>query len=469
MIRKPTFWVALIIASFALNLLVAVVTLHRHTRYQDDRQAPMTPVSFPVRFGTRSMSQSDASNGVSNSIQTPESVLWRRLLQQELSDSCGERSGFHPKRNGTIIDDSKNSSLLPPLGFRRHVQQFVEATSSLVVPEDSRGHHLRGALASSKQDNGTATKSDDPFFSKGKKPTCFLPPSTACDEHQYSVIVYSRAQNLRRLLLNLMSFQSYPTVRDITLIVPSAEYHDGLERDTFYGSRILEWKHQGTIQIKFESTLWFSVSQIEPETSAVLWVNGDSKKDWSGTGLLMNFRIWQQHSRSLVASSAIERSHTSAEWRQNPAAFQCPQNRLHGTFVHRNWFCFLNHPVMRPLKTYLQQLEDWDTIFNGLSILWNQLGEGHFLTLPPNDPMTMSQQHEAHHKRNNSETRVALNFLAAKGFRSSNFATIVDYFGCACSVNALVASSTNYTCVQNQESQDPLSDIIRGDGGSIYD
>lgn len=471
MIRKSTFWVAVIVASFALNVLVAVVTLHRHIRYQDEQQSLLASSSSLSLFAVPSaLGGSRSSDGnvydVANNRQTPESVLWRRMLQQEVSTGyCGQRAELHPGRNKTENNTAVASeALLPPFGFRHHVEQFVQMSS-----EPQHGS-LRGGLSAPDATSFTVLPK---YPTTTTTTTCYLPPTTACYESHYSVVMYSKAKNLRRLLLNLMTFQSYPSVNDITLIVPSAET---LRSDRAYGTRILDWDDRGTIHLlvveaSSTTSLWASLGQqLKPKTSAILWVDGDVQKDWNGTSFRTNFDIWRQNTRSLVASFSGHDENNRPETGSSTATAlsqqqQCPHNRLHGTLMHQNWLCFLNHPVMDPLKQYLEPHDgtaaattnEWGVIFNGLSILWNQIGQGQIMVmasspLPNHRPITVVQPPKRPIQTTPIVTTTTTTHLSPSSIK---LATILDYFGCACEVNFIDTpkplESNSTTCVQEQE------------------
>lgn len=533
LIRKPSFWVALIVSSFAMNLFLAVMTLHQHIRYPDDpRQHPQQHQQHVMSFFASS-STSNSQMGMDGSVggvnqQLSESVLWRRMLQQDdmstAGGGCGDRGLRSPtaRINNTTYNDTV---LLPPFGFRRHIQQFVEPLSSSLATNRPSAGQLRGSSEQWTTTTTTMKAGNTDSKKLSGHSTCFLPPSTVCDATRYSVIMYSKAQNLRRLLLNLMAFQTYPSVHDITLIVPSADllHHPQVDNTEAYASRIWDWKMQGTIEIHFvesasasssSSTLWASLSQLRPKESAILWVDGDYRKDWNGTMFLNNFRIWREHSRALVvtaaaattvsSSSALSASlsvtiteeeeedstrnitssgtssiSTNADHHEkttngDPDSWTCPFNRLHGTLMHRQWLCFLQHPVLGPLGNFITMADDntnndddWDTTLNGLSILWNQLGEGHILALPPSQESSnvhsdslysatsVSRRQAAEEDTPSNPTAIISRSSSRSSSTGRKIQNILEYFGCpSCFINPVSVSSSvdnDSTCRQQPE------------------
>jgi hypothetical protein len=551
LVRKPSFWIALIVASFALNLFLAVATLHHHIRYnssQDD------PAQDPMSFFSFVSSPSMKADGtiVKHYQQTPESVLWRRMLQQADADRhlsantrCDGRSdeAGRAKTKTTTETELTEVFLLPPFGFRRHIQQFVESSSWLDSNTPTGSVSLRGANAPENQEwnlRRSSSSSSSSSSQNNTKPTrtptvstssssssssCFLPPSTACDETRYSVIMYSRGgggagptkKRLRRLVLNIMSFQSYPSVHDITVIMKSSSSHHitnnqtsdnhFLQSDRAYGSRILDWKNQGIIQLllvsedqKKSSTtstrtpnIWDALagqkeSFLRPKESAILWIDGDTpKKDWNGTMFRANFRAWREQSQSLVVKQPSHITRTLPQYDEYSSGSCGPHHPgLHGTLMHRDWLCFLNHPVLDPLRKYLKQRQDyenddWELTFHALSILWNQLGQGHILALPsPEQQSVDATAATSTATKDQSRADDPRAVMATAGTSTTSTArkrmrTIWEYFGCSCSVNVidplLMGSNTNNSAcsqhkqVPNDQKESPSSLLDRMVGG----
>ena len=429
LIGRPKFWIALVVLSFATNLLIAVITLHRHIRYSSG-EAPQSLLDILVSSADGRLSANDLSDFASDTRQRPEGELWRRMLQQEMSSGCGAgRKVLLEEASSRTGRAMARSPLLPIKGFPGHVHAFVNQSDSNNNREPSLS--LRGS-------------SSDTHPRIRKHSVCYYPPATSCSRTRYSVLMYASGHNLRRTLLNLMACMAYPSINGITLILPYADsLQDQLQKNVLYGSRIWDWKTQGTIQIVSEPTMWESVSQVQAKESAVLWINGDSLKNWNGTIFRTNFRLWRQHSRALVAFGDIgSPNHASTEvsWSMFPTY------GMHGTMMHRNWFCFLQHPVLDPLRRFLVPADRWEDVLSGLSILFNQLGVGHVLAVQPGD---ISKQTSLA----SSKTSLSINQGNAA---SSLTLTILEYFGCSCAIYAIVPHLINATCVETNEEQDMM-------------
>lgn len=344
-LRKPRFWIILIVASFVTNILAAWVTIHKYLHIP----------SSSVLFAPPSFTQT------ANDEKIPDSLVWHRMLQE--NPGCHDQV---PAINGT--NHRATNDTLPPFGFRQDVHRFL--------------------------------KTDDDFAQ-----TCYLPSSTYCHVTRYSVVVLSKGSNLRKLFLNLMTFVSYPSVLDITLILDLDK--TTISKDVKYGQRLLEWDKQRTVKvIPRQQSLWSAIQLVQPHSASVIWIDGDVRKDWNGTTLKSHLHLWRERSRSLLASNV-------------EASGSCPFPKLHGMVMHRYLLCYLDHPVVGPLQRYTGPL-GWDITQNAISMLWNHLGDGH--AVAPHRVAKQTVVDEATEK-------------------------ILDYFGCPCSLQTTIHSNSfNSSC-----------------------
>ena len=351
-LRKPAFWIILIVSTFLLNIFIAWVTIHNHMNM------PSNDVFFLPSFVV------DASGD-----NIPESIVWHRMLQ----DFPRCHDGLLTQTNNGTSYRSENHTL-PPFGFHKNVKRFLEGGTDLAQ-------------------------------------TCYLPPPTSCRLSRYSVVVISKGKDLRHLFLNLMTFVSYPDVLDITLILDLDL--ETVTSDDKYGQRLLEWDKQSSVKlITRQQDLWSAIQMAQPHSSAVVWIDGDVEKDWDGTTLKDNFWQWRELSRSLFVS-------------QVSTGGSCGFPKLHRMMMHRYFLCYLDHPVVGPLKRYTGAY-GWDATQNAISMLWNHLSDGYTL-----DSLT---------PRNNG---------AKQTFIDEATKNIVDYFGCSCLPQTSIhsnSSSHNHSC-----------------------
>jgi hypothetical protein len=336
------FWVFLIAASFVLNLMLVWKTVHEHDIHNVHGDV-LSPLSLAA-----------ASR---NEKKMHESVLWHRMLQELHSVGCTDEKTITTTRKATY---GANNSL-PILGFRDDLDRFLK--SDLVATQ-----------------------------------ACLVPPVTSCNVKHYSIVAISNGDNLRRLFVNLMSFMTYPSVEDITVIVPNSKKE--LEQSVTYGRRILSWGEQGRIKLISSHSLWGAIQDIVPTSQAVIWINADNGKDWNSTSLRMNMGLWKRHSSSLIVSSAMNVD----DFDSSCPTILIPQ--LHNLIMHRNFLCYFDHPIARSLRQYTEPL-GWEMTRSALGIMLHQLGDMHISST--STMVTVVQPTLQHAKR---------------------LKTIVKYFGC---------------------------------------
>jgi hypothetical protein len=397
--RKPGFWVALILCSFVINVIMAWITVHSH---------------FPAAGDILLFGPTTQNKRGSDPI--PESVVWHRMLQEHADETSSSSSSPCHHRNRTASQNyyptislrggATNRTHLSPGGFRRDVGRFVrEKRSSSSSPSSE---------------------------------TCFLPPSSSCQFSKYSVVVYSEGKNVRQLFLNLLSFLAYPTVTDVALILPfdirtKTSTWSNTNKDTPYGDRILEWVTRRTIRFlnaDGETSLWSAMQTIPSEGSeSILWINGDVRKDWTGASLKQTFQTWRANPRMLFASKVVVESSSSSS--------RCPFPDLHQLMMHRNFLCYLGHPVMNLIRQNVvmgssSSSSSWNITQNAVSMIWNHVASGH-VVVPPR--LLTNETFETSivvDKRNEADTSL-----------------ILDYFECDCVwPSTTQLSSLNATCYQ---------------------
>lgn len=341
--RRPRFWVFLIAFYLTLNVLVGWVAVHR-IPHSVNLISPASAVLFK-----KSPPNHDT-----------EQVLWHRLLQE--TSECAQQK--------SIATNNKDKNTLPAFGFSAAVNRFLDSAD-------------------------TTSQS-----------TCYFPPTRSCHITKYSVIVVSNGTNLRQLLLNLMSFLSYPSLQDLTLIIPLDR--DTLDRDREYGKRLLEWNKQKRIRLLPLQSFWWAMKHLEPQSEAVLWMNGDGRKDWNGTVIKSHLQRWKQQSSSLVVTNALQHDDGAA----------CLVPQLHGLVVHRDFLCYLDHPVIDPLRHYMEPL-GWEAAQQAMAMLFQHVANGNV-------------ESSGYQTSTNTST-VTKSLQLVK--------TTQDYFGCCKSPSAMPDSS----------------------------
>lgn len=410
--RRPVLWLAIVLIALIFNLGVVIITVHQYLNVDvtpsslslkselQGRKAEPSPIEnlfdWPS-FGRASLENArkiDPSSRMHGKEQTStelnEAILWRRLSQEQvLKHRCPDFRTVLMQDNKT---DSEPRAVLPALGFWHNIQELaisgsIEARSQPLIQSSIRVNH------------------------SNSKRSCFLPPTTSCESLKYSVVVTSKLKDLRRLFLHLLTFQSYPSVSEVSLILPSGEALHSLQADRKYGNRILEWKHKGKLtQLLYEPSIWESFQALTPSESTVLLVDGDiPRKNWNRTQLDANFRMSREHSLSVISPSAPKQ--------QSGSVPSCPLGNFgfHLSFFHRNWLCFVDHPIFYPVRDYLSrsggleaQPNAWADVLSISLVLWIYLGDG-MITTP-----------EAQIRANATSTT------------NPHLEAVFEYFGCHC-------------------------------------
>jgi hypothetical protein len=345
-VRRPTFWVYLIAFSITLNLLFGWVAVHHIPNAVNFDLIPPIAASS-ILFKKAPEKQHET-----------EQVLWRRLLQDTSECAQQQQQQQQQQKKSMAVNANANAkdknNTLAAFGFSAAVNRFLDSADTTITSTTPRT---------------TSSQS-----------TCYFPPNHSCHVTKYSVIVVSNGTNLRQLFLNLMSFLSYPSLQDLTLILPLDK--DTLDRDRNYGKRLLEWNKQKKIRLLLmessaSASFWWAMQHLEqPQSEAVLWMNGDARKDWNGTVLKSYLQMWKQQSSSLVVSNANAlQQRNDNDGAAIAAACLVPQ--LHGLVMHRDFLCYLDHPVINPLRRHTEALGfGWEATQNAMGMLFQHVADG---------------------------------------------------------------------------------------------
>jgi hypothetical protein len=214
---------------------------------------------------------------------------------------------------------------------------------------------------------------------------CYNAPSTACHVTKYSMIVVTNGTNLRTLFLNLLSWLTYANVAQLVIVIPPAA-NATLGEDAKYGQRILAWNADSShkISVQVSTSLWTAdysrlLQEDDSNSDAVTWINGDVVDKGNHRGLDAGLELWKRHANGVVASRGWKVSTLSNNQRRlqqlsntttssiSTPAF-CKDDRitatsvgddddisipnLNGMIVHRNYLCFLAHPVLKNLHRF---------------------------------------------------------------------------------------------------------------------
>ena len=232
---------------------------------------------------------------------------------------------------------------------------------------------------------------------------CVYPPLTSCHISSYTIVATSTGEELRSLLLNCMSWLTYPGVAHLKVVLPKMS-KDILEQDVKYGQRLLTWDMDSghKVQLVWVDTLWDALVNLTLQSDTIVFM--DANVEWHGNarGIEAGFELWKRHSNNIVASSgwhleiAGRRRLDDATGSSNDTSHEiravCKEERvtsalqadvelmaLSGVFIHSSLLCFVSHTVLRPYRQFTTSLQEERV---ALSILLSQLS-GHSLKLFP--------------------------------------------------------------------------------------
>jgi hypothetical protein len=195
-------------------------------------------------------------------------------------------------------------------------------------------------------------------------PAC-VPPCIFQSLAQYSVVIYSRAnqrdeRSIRKLVTKVMALISYPSVKDIHLILKENEtlmddqpkYPSHHDETTKYTQRLRQWHQRGVVNIQKSTSLWDAVASLHVQTDSILWIDGDQPKEWNGTLWKTQFHAWRSSPHLLGVHHFIHVESAGKFTTRNPPPLQpCLVPAWHGLLMHRNYLCLLSHPAMASLRT----------------------------------------------------------------------------------------------------------------------
>jgi hypothetical protein len=216
---------------------------------------------------------------------------------------------------------------------------------------------------------------------------CSAPPnpSSVDQSSTYIMLFPTVSQDLRSIFLHCMKWLLDPAVAEIWLLVPE-ETMDLLHKDVPYGNRILAWNHKRKHRVHVASapTLWEAVAQVDEaaskSVSSVFWVNDEA---WQGNhrGIHAGWELWKQDPSVLVAARGLglpddtsQKEGSSLDREGTTITTICPRDSLPsvvtvttsddvpslvdliGSFHHRDYLCFLQHPVLASLQA---DARDW--------------------------------------------------------------------------------------------------------------
>jgi hypothetical protein len=280
-----------------------------------------------------------------------------------------------------------------------------------------------------------------------------------------------------------MSFQSYPSVSNINLILLSGNRRrngngaahsvsQDLLDDRKYGARILRWKDKGIVNVitkEKSDSLWDAIDLVQIDDAngnggsdngpdnGVLWIDADRPtKDWNGTLLKRRLKLWKGQPKSLVIQQTmsnvglqpLEGEHESGtSTHNNPVS--CAID-LHGLMMHPSYLCYMQHPATKELRTYIKSSSrdhPANYLSNNLDIPVDIWSVGIFLFFAAETYLVHHGHNREGYVHSDQTDLNSLNLVETKQQIEKNHAgvimdsgshrrvqSIIDYFGgCSCS------------------------------------
>lgn len=506
LLRKPGFWIVSILGSFLINIFIAWKTVHSHLLSvpSSSSSSDRTSTSFFWSPSNYQQQQQQRLKRQPQDPPIHENVVWHRILQQEQyssSDSSSSSLSLSTKSLPNVrqrpsychlqhhpIHSNNTTTRIDNNGakYHRHLKSnsapslrgSVDSSSATSLLLPGRFRYDVESFVQQQQHQATTT-------SRRASTTCFLPPSSACEITKYSVVILSshnEKQDWRQLLLNIASFKAYPSVSDITLIMSLdiAAMEQQLGQQGPYFERIVNWVKTknlfffSTTSSSTSSSLWDIIQNNVSSTvksDAILWIDMDDvgttttisqhgggtiKKDWTGSSLKQNFELLKANPQMIVASGVNVGLVPHKQQQKNSATstlrddgdnssntyYQCSYPNFHQLMIHKNFLCYVGHPIMNHVKQYHDDqiikrtrtdgTSSWKTTLTTISMIWNHVANGHTtISLPTN---------------NNATTATRVNDSTTT---KSNVDSILDYLECECSwpsTTSQTVSSLNSSC-----------------------
>jgi hypothetical protein len=310
-----------------------------------------SPLSLPETLGDPSSSKSSSLREILGEGRIPENLVLQRLEKEfeNTWDVCRNDSTSATK---TMLRGKEEERSLAPPAFLQTLRNFTSFNSTR---QNDAAHEM-----------------------------CFAPPSSSSVDQSsnYIMLFPTHSQDLQSIFLHCMKWLLDPAVAEIWLLLPE-ETIILLHNDIPYGNRILEWnrKRNHRLHLAFAPTLWEAVAQVDDAASksisSVFWVNDEV---WQGNhmGIHAGWERWKEDPSALVAARGWalpgETEGSTQDLQGATLTTLCPRDSLPnvvavtsdddipslvdliGSFHHRDYLCFLRHPVLAPLQA---DAHDW--------------------------------------------------------------------------------------------------------------
>ena len=306
-----------------------------------------------------------------------------------------------------LVDDSNGVKILSPFGFPETVRAYVQEheretkyqSSSKGLSSSSSSSSMY-CLAPPSEPSCQSSQYTVVIYSCGgnnNNNRNDVGEVVRKDSNSSTAFDYRRPNNnadsyWRNIVVGAMKFLAYPSVQRVNLVLRdnnevgvsanSGSAKGGTRRKTAlevsaernkYAKRVLNWSRKGVVNVVSTSSFWDAIERLEVPSESMLWIDGDHRFDSqtnnnnnsniiaaNGTALKHQFRTWREipnalvipKENSIVPMSPSQINGHNDEKNNARGRSVCTVPLLHEMMMHRNYLCYLNHPVVGELRNY---------------------------------------------------------------------------------------------------------------------
>jgi hypothetical protein len=398
-----------------------------------------------------------------------------------------------------LVDDSNGVNKLSPFGFPETVRAYVQEHENKNKNESS----LKGLSMSS-------SSSSTYCLAPPSEPSCQSFQYTVViyssgnnnrndgevvrkDYNSSTAFDYPRPNNAdsywRNIVVGAMKFLAYPSVQRVNLVLreETTTHNNNIEvgssanrsakatrrrtalevsaKRNKYAKRVLNWSRKGVVNVVSTSSFWDAIERLEVPSESMLWIDGDHRFGSqnnniaaNGTVLKHQFLAWREVPNALMIPKEISivpvslskiNGHNDKNNARGSVCSTVPL--LHEMMMHRNYLCYLNHPVVgSELRNYTDSVRrrvkandntrngdyddtssSWDVTTMAMGMLLFSIGDGYVIEDAADHSSVVTAAAAAY--------KPLLPFHStAEGDNDTLAAThaeeISNYFGCPCSM-----------------------------------
>jgi hypothetical protein len=327
-------------------------------------------------------------------------------------NSSNNITTFDDKRNDDDGEDDENTSdatrrrklKLVPFGFPNSVREYVQK-------EQNRSSSIGSYCI--------APPSDPSCQSSSYTVVVYSTRTTLGGTTSTITNTTSRDDYWRQLVVRVMTFLAFPSVERVNLILREERgvennnnsnttttssnsrtttttttlFLQNAAKRNKYAKRIQYWNENDVINVIPTTSLWDGLNRLDVPSESILWIDGDHYYNSylsninninnhnndnliNGTKLKGRLRVWREipnaliipegdantddSNNNIVSQQQQQQQQTAAATRSSTTCpfSSFPLLSLHGMMMHKNYLCYLNHPIIgSDLRNYTDSLQ----------------------------------------------------------------------------------------------------------------